>query len=48
MMQPYVTRKGKDGGFSSGVASHVLAIALLNFMMDYACTIDYTNPKRPI
>lgn len=48
MMQPFVTRKRKDGGFSYGVASHVLIAALLNFVMAYACTIDYTKSMRPI
>lgn len=47
MMQPFVLKKGKDGCFSSWVASHVLDVALLYFMMAYACTIDNTNPRGP-
>lgn len=46
-MQPFVTRKRKDGGFSYGVASHVLIAGHLNFVMAYACTIDYTKSMRP-
>jgi hypothetical protein len=45
-MQPFVTRKRKDGGFSHGVASHVLIAAHLSFVMAYACTIDYTKSTK--
>lgn len=47
MIKPFVTKGVKDGGFSSWLSSHVFVAAILNFVMAYACIIDYTNPRAP-